>query len=139
VRSVTMGISAIIDGNGRVQLPRLVSDRDGVKKWEVFERNGRVPDLPESRWADFKKVGGVLVATVPIDERTSLYILLGDWFAWLCWAVVGGGLAWGLLRRRQPLRPALAAASVVGPVRLDAPVSADAPRPNHGKPNHGKP
>jgi apolipoprotein N-acyltransferase len=67
VRAVNMGISAIIDSNGRIRA------------------------LPGPDWGGSKKVAAVLTGTVPIDSRNSNYARFGDWFAWLCWALVGFG------------------------------------------------
>jgi apolipoprotein N-acyltransferase len=101
-RAVNMGISAIIDGNGRVLAPESVVSYDPkVPLWEIAPEDGRFSELPASRWADFKKVSAVLVASVPLDGRTSLYSLWGDWLPCGCWLVVGACLATGLWRRRQ--------------------------------------
>ena len=40
---------------------------------------------------------GVLLATVPIDDRNSLYARWGDWLPWTCW-----GLLAALLVFRRP-------------------------------------
>lgn len=69
-RAVNMGISAVVDGNGGVVA------------------------LPGPTWARSKKVAAVLTATIPIDERTSIYARWGDWFPGACWLVVGAGLLW---------------------------------------------
>jgi apolipoprotein N-acyltransferase len=96
-RSVNMGISAIIDGNGQVLEPRPDTSIDpAIKLWNVSESGMPPADLPTSRWQDFKKVPGVILATIPIDDRTSVYALWGDWLPWSCWLVIGSGLglAW---------------------------------------------
>jgi apolipoprotein N-acyltransferase len=67
-RAVNMGISAVIDGNGRVVA------------------------LPGPDWAGSKKIETVLTATIPIDHRASLYARIGDWLPWTCWLIVGVGL-----------------------------------------------
>jgi apolipoprotein N-acyltransferase len=72
-RAVNMGISAVIDGNGKVVA------------------------MPAPSWAESKKIPAVVAANIPIDNRKSLYADLGDWLCWTCWAVVVGGLAWGFL------------------------------------------
>jgi apolipoprotein N-acyltransferase len=72
-RAVNMGISAVIDGNGRVVA------------------------LPGPNWRQSKKVAAVLTSNIPIDRRTSLYARWGDWFPWSCWLVLGAGLAWPML------------------------------------------
>ena len=34
---------------------------------------GQPPELPLSRWHEFKKVQGILTASIPIDRRDSVY------------------------------------------------------------------
>jgi apolipoprotein N-acyltransferase len=107
LRAVNMGISAVIDPNGRVlepaahvvtaNIPR--GDKDEKREipvWTVAAEGGRVRELPTSRWGEFKKVYGVLTAVVPIDHRPSLYAAWGDWLPALCWVVVGMGLIWSV-------------------------------------------
>jgi apolipoprotein N-acyltransferase len=95
LRAVNMGISAVIDGNGRVLEPgtKWISINGGkVPMWEV-PADGAAP-LPLSRWHEFKKAPGVLTAVVPVDGRFSLYAAWGDWLPWTCWVAVGLGLVW---------------------------------------------
>lgn len=107
-RSVNMGVSAVIDGNGRVLAPRLVqtfgrpkqSDGEVFHQWVVDDHDGAT-ELPVSGWAAFKKTAGVLTASIPIDNRTSRYALWGDWFAGACWAVLVLGLFWPFGRRER--------------------------------------
>jgi apolipoprotein N-acyltransferase len=94
-RSVNMGISAVVDPNGRVLAPQKSEEVGDLHLWELAPGAG---DLPVSRWSEFKKVPGVLIASLPIDNRVSLYARLGDWLAWGCWLVLGIGLVLGLLR-----------------------------------------
>jgi apolipoprotein N-acyltransferase len=109
-RAVNMGISAVIDGNGRVLQPepcplppsvadalRKVGHRDPLPRvWEVpAEGAGQ---LPPSRWGEFKKVPGVLLAYIPIDDRTSLYSSWGDWLPGGCWLALGGLALLGFVR-----------------------------------------
>jgi apolipoprotein N-acyltransferase len=75
VRAVNMGISAIIDPDGRVVT------------------------LPGETWAQSKKVSAIVRGPVPIDTRTSLYARLGDWLPILTWAIVLGGFVRGSIRR----------------------------------------
>lgn len=109
VRSVNMGISAVIDGNGRVRKPveeklenweELQKNKMTSRLWVVKDKQGEFPDLPVSEWHQFKGVDGVLHATVPIDTRVSLYALYGDWLPGLCWALIGGLLVYAYVRRR---------------------------------------
>jgi apolipoprotein N-acyltransferase len=74
-RAVNMGISAIIDGNGRIRA------------------------LPGATWAESKKIAAVVAANIPLDRRTSLYARWGDWLPWLCWALVAVGCVTALVRR----------------------------------------
>jgi apolipoprotein N-acyltransferase len=104
-RSVNMGISAVIDGNGRVLEPKRMKAPQGarpldVRLWEATAVPG-APGLPVSQWGEFKKVPGVLLATIPLDDRVSLYARWGDWLPWACWGVLGLGLAWVLVRKGE--------------------------------------
>src|SRR5262245_4098423 len=76
VRAVNMGISAIIDPDGRVVA------------------------LPGETWATSKKVEGIVRGPVPIDTRTTLYARFGDWLPVLGWVVVFGGFVLGSRRRK---------------------------------------
>jgi apolipoprotein N-acyltransferase len=133
-RAVNMGISALIDGNGRVVAPRPVAgtewNDDKVRKLlqsrfgamseseralavSLFPDDGKATvwlaspsrgaaGLPTARWADYKKVPGILFADVPIDHRFSLYALWGDWLPWSCWALLGAGVVLAWVRRKEP-------------------------------------
>jgi len=97
-RSVNMGISAVVDANGRVLKPQLLGLARPMPPTEMKEEElPRVwyiaPDvqptaLPVSEWHEYKKVQGVLVATIPLDERSSFYAQWGDWLPWLCWVLL---------------------------------------------------
>ena len=114
-RAVNMGISAVIDSNGRVQKPREypVSDApkpNDSKLWAVVEGAGGIVDLPPSQWRDFTKVRGVLLATIPLDSRTSFYAWAGDWLPGGCWLVVLGVWLWRFRLRFAHKRDACATA-----------------------------
>jgi apolipoprotein N-acyltransferase len=83
-RAVNMGISAVIDSNGRVLAPETTRNGD-VCRWAIPEAASA---LPVSDWHRYKKVSGVLLATIPIDSRGSLYARWGDWFAISCGGVL---------------------------------------------------
>jgi len=70
VRAVNMGISAVIDSNGRVT------------------------HLPGPTWSASKAIAAVVTATVPIDHRFSRYAMFGDWLPWTCIAIVFSMVLW---------------------------------------------
>jgi apolipoprotein N-acyltransferase len=98
VRSVNMGISAVIDPDGRVvALPHLAAreyDRTGHDYWVVLNEH------PQTGWRESKKVEGIVTAAVPIDTRSSLYAQLGDWIPAGCWVAAALALGVGFVRRR---------------------------------------
>lgn len=107
-RAVNMGISAIIDPNGRVLAPReyarisTLPNEDNpeapIHLWQI-DQDDWTQTLPPSRWGEFKKVQGVLFATLPIDNRTSFYARAGDWLPWSCWCALAVGLFAATTRR----------------------------------------
>jgi apolipoprotein N-acyltransferase len=113
VRAVNMGISAVIDPDGRVLAPEEVGrvrwkvrivgsehEEMTVPVWAVRDQAGPAAELPLTRWGEFKSCYGVLTATVPIDHRASLYAAWGDWLPWGCWASLAVAGTWGLARGR---------------------------------------
>jgi apolipoprotein N-acyltransferase len=99
-----MGISAVIDANGRVLRPEVLplpeakfDAEDHV--WTVPLRRGQTSELPESEWRQFKKVPGVLLAVIPVDSRRSFYAVWGDWLPWVCWIVLGTAFVCATVRR----------------------------------------
>jgi apolipoprotein N-acyltransferase len=103
-RSVNMGISAVIDGNGRVLEPHTVPlpapwVDSGNRVWMVPMQRGAATELPESQWHEYKKVPGVLLAAIPIDHRVSVYAHWGDWLPWTCWILISAAFVFALLRR----------------------------------------
>ncbi len=108
-RAVNMGVSALIDPNGHVLPPRGIGHmiksplhgdkpRFAIHHWRVDQPSWG-HDLPVSRWGEFKKVQGVMFAAVPIDDRTSVYALAGDWLPWTCWSALAVGMFVGSIRR----------------------------------------
>jgi apolipoprotein N-acyltransferase len=99
VRAVNMGVSAVIDPNGRVLKP---TELKGSKptEWTVLKERLHYEDLPEADWDHFKKVSGILYATVPIDRRESLYVRAGDWLPMSCWGVFIVTASWTMMRRK---------------------------------------
>jgi hypothetical protein len=76
-----------------------VATAGDAQVWEV--PSGSTGSLPVSRWREFKKVPGVVIATIPIADRVTLYALWGDALAWTCSAVAAAGLAVAYLRCRR--------------------------------------
>lgn len=77
VRAVNMGISGVIDPDGRVVALPVADD-----------------------WQASVKARAVVRAEVPLDVRQTVYAAIGDWVPAGCWLVVVGGLAWGRWKRR---------------------------------------
>ncbi len=79
VRAVNMGISGIIDPDGRVK------------------------ELPDYEWGDSKKKVAIVSGEVPLDSRGSFYALAGDWVPGLCWALLVAGLGLARWRETRPI------------------------------------
>ncbi len=77
VRAVNTGVSAVIDGDGAIRDPEVMIDGDTLKKTTLT-------DPKTGRWR--KQVNASIVQTVLLDNRRSLYVRYGDWFAMLCCA-----------------------------------------------------
>lgn len=94
VRAVNTGISAVIDGDGVVVEPLAFIDGDRGNPPRATMR-----DPQTGRW--HKDLNAALVADVPLDSRTSLYVRHGDWFAGSCSGLVLLFALGGLVRRRR--------------------------------------
>ncbi|MFQ3593251.1 MAG: apolipoprotein N-acyltransferase, partial [Gemmataceae bacterium] len=90
VRAVNMGISAIIDSNGRV----LYSEREMQGDFALWRVTEPARALPISRWPSYRVQPGVVVGRVPLDERGSLYVWWGDSGVLLAGLGLLGLLAW---------------------------------------------
>ena len=75
VRAVNTGISAVIDGDGIVVEPDVYLDVDNKGRTTMR-------DPKTGRWN--RQLNAILVDSVPLDNRTSLYLRFGDWFAGAC-------------------------------------------------------
>src|SRR5205823_1323471 len=117
VRAVNMGISAVIDGNGRVLKPQtlLTPPLDPglspahvrmLESFKVWDVPLGAEELTPGEYAAFKQDAGVIFARVPIDHRESLYARLGDWLPIGCWLVVVVIFGWSWSRRRSLMQPA---------------------------------
>ncbi|MEX0728326.1 MAG: apolipoprotein N-acyltransferase [Planctomycetaceae bacterium] len=93
VRAVNTGISAVIDGDGVILEPEVFIDGDG---------QGRTT-LAKPGWGRWhKSLNALVVAEVPLDSRTSLYVKYGDWFgSTCCFATVLFALGALIVRKRR--------------------------------------
>ena len=105
-----MGISALIDSNGRVRQTDqgyLAHPEGNGRAWNWQGIPGTAPrggELAVEQWAEYIKAKGVLLTSIPIDNRTSVYASAGDWLPWSCWLLIGGGLFVGMVRPLQSPR-----------------------------------
>ena len=83
-RAVNMGVSAIVDGNGRVLAPNDYG-KNYAAAWEVEWEDGKARSFPRSQWVRLKKEEAVLIGNIPLDRRDSLYAAYGDWLPQGCW------------------------------------------------------
>ncbi len=83
VRAVNMGISVVIDPDGRIR---------------------ELPNFLEDGLAASKKVAATVTADIPLDTRGTVYAALGDWLPKLCWLVLFCLFANQWLRRRLLVR-----------------------------------
>lgn len=97
VRAVNTGISAIIDGDGVVREPDEFIDGGNGPGDDLPQRKS-VRDPRTGRF--YKQLNCALVADVPLDPRTSLYVSWGDWFAMICLTGCLATLLRGLFARR---------------------------------------
>lgn len=100
VRAVNMGISAVIDGNGRVLAPRPAGTQIEPHLWTVSAELGQWAELPVAAWSGFKKTALVINAVVPLDRRSSLYARCGDVLAIGCGLCLLALMALAWMRRR---------------------------------------
>jgi apolipoprotein N-acyltransferase len=108
VRAVNTGISAVINGDGAVIEPEVFIDADNKGR-------NSMRDPKTGRW--YRQLNEVLVDSVPLDNRTSLYVRYGDWFAESCGcalllAVLLSMVPPKWLARRAPAGPVGQAASL---------------------------
>ncbi len=88
VRSVHMGQSAVIDGDGK-----------------IVEMAG----LLEDGWEASKGESRALVVEIPLDTRVSVYAAVGDWVPLLCWVgmIAAFVTLWVARRRAKVTAPKL--------------------------------
>jgi apolipoprotein N-acyltransferase len=96
VRAVNTGCSAIIDGDGVVRDPEVFIDGDAKSAEEAKS----FVDPETGRWS--KSLNAALVGNVPLDNRTSVYVRTGDWFAQSCCLATLFCCIVGPFRRKRP-------------------------------------
>ena len=79
VRAANTGITAVINGNGKILDQTIVRD-------------------PITR--KITEVEGLTVAHVPLDTRTSYYVAWGDWFSGTCLLATVFSIIWSFSRRK---------------------------------------
>jgi apolipoprotein N-acyltransferase len=87
VRAVNMGVSGIIDRQGRI-----IQQPPGATTWH-----------------EAKNREAVIVGTVPLYDDETIYTRYGDLLPWGCWLVIAGSLLVGLARRARGPHAAAAA------------------------------
>ncbi|MEX0717654.1 MAG: apolipoprotein N-acyltransferase [Planctomycetaceae bacterium] len=118
VRAVNTGISAVIDGDGaivepdvflggNISVPRLVrgGDRDAAKRAGVSAEERLLEPMSfidPATGRPRKSLDAVLIDDVPLDDRDSLYVAWGDWFAGTCGMLALGLVVIGLVPKRSP-------------------------------------
>jgi apolipoprotein N-acyltransferase len=102
VRSVNGGVSAFIDGNGRIREPdRIMKMEEPLQSVAKFTQLDSMRDPDTGRW--HRQFSGIVSGQVPLDPRTSLYTRFGDWFAGLCLLLtIVSTAAAGWLRPSEP-------------------------------------
>lgn len=84
VRSVNGGISAFIDGDGRIRDPGVIQvlqePLEGTRP-QLTDVQG-LRDPATGTWR--RQFSGIIHGQVPLDPRTAVYTQLGDWLPQLC-------------------------------------------------------
>lgn len=93
VRAVNTGISAFVDGDGAILEPDEFMDGETGEPLAM-------KDPRTGAWT--KSCNALLVQTVPLDNRNSVYLQSGDVFAGSCGGLVFLLLVGGLIPRRRP-------------------------------------
>jgi hypothetical protein len=85
-----MGISALIDSNGKVLKPESTESTNQANTftWKINYPGPKSKALAVSDWHKFKANQGMLIAAIPIDSRFSLYTKTGDLLPYACWLLL---------------------------------------------------
>lgn len=94
VRSVNMGVTAVVSPSGRVLEP---TPDEGVP--DGFRVGPDAAGLPANQWKNFKARPVLLAATVPITTVESPYLFFGDWLAWCLDCLLVLTVLWCLITR----------------------------------------
>lgn len=84
VRSVNGGISAFIDGDGRIRDPgviQVLSEPFEGTRPQLTDVEG-LRDPATGAWR--RQFSGIIHGQVPLDPRTAIYTVWGDWLPQLC-------------------------------------------------------
>ena len=90
--------NTIIDGDGAILEPEVFIDGDWRKDSPNPPRKSTIdPETGRRR----RQMSAALIHTVPLDNRGSLYLRWGDWFAAACSLAVAVTLTAGIAQRRR--------------------------------------
>jgi len=98
VRAVNTGLSAIIDGDGAILEPDVFIDGDRRRDSDLPPRTSTRDPKTGKR---HRQMTAALIHTVPLDNRSSLYVRFGDWFAGACCLFVTATLVMMIRQRRR--------------------------------------
>lgn len=118
VRAVNTGISAVVDGDGAIVEPDVFlggnisvprsqrqagraagTNSDPSSQERLLEP---MSFLDPATGRPRKSLDAVLIDDVPLDDRDSLYVAWGDWFAGTCGFLALGLVVIGLVPKRTP-------------------------------------
>jgi apolipoprotein N-acyltransferase len=102
VRAVNTGISAIIDGDGAILEPDVFIDGEWKKDSTKPPRKSTRDPATGKR---YRQMLAALVHTVPLDNRGSLYVRFGDWFAGTCYCAVIAVMVLAIMQRFRGKNP----------------------------------
>lgn len=97
VRAANTGISAIIDGDGVIRSPEHFIDFDATLNKTEPRTSMRDPKTGKFH----RQLNCALVGDVPLDNRSSLYVSLGDWFAAICLVATIAVLIQAIVNRKS--------------------------------------
>lgn len=95
VRAVNAGISAFIDSSGRIRQPEhfWLMDEDTAGIVGDFKKLDSMIDPATGK--RYRQCSVVMCGQLPLDGRSTLYLVFGDWFAMLCSLLAVTGIVIG--------------------------------------------